>query len=56
MDAIVMGTASTLGPRGIRANCVQIGAIWSSLAARNIPAEAREARRRAIVLGAEGTP
>ncbi|WP_223281212.1 SDR family NAD(P)-dependent oxidoreductase [Streptomyces antnestii] len=56
LENLTKGVASTLGPRGIRVNCVQIGAIWSSMAARNIPAEAREARRRAIVLGTEGTP
>ncbi|WP_255945532.1 SDR family NAD(P)-dependent oxidoreductase [Streptomyces odontomachi] len=56
LENLTKGAASTLGPRGIRVNCVQIGAIWSSMAARNIPAEARESRRRAIVLGTEGTP
>ncbi|WP_079175705.1 SDR family NAD(P)-dependent oxidoreductase [Streptomyces sp. F-1] len=55
LDHLTKGAASTLGPRGIRVNCLQIGAIWPSTAARNIPAEAREARRRAIVLGTEGT-
>ncbi|MET7518084.1 SDR family oxidoreductase [Streptomyces sp. NPDC005480] len=56
LENLTKGTAASLGPRGIRVNCVQIGAIWSAMAARNIPAEAREARRGSIVLGTEGTP
>lgn len=43
LDHLTKGTASKLGPRDIRVNCVQIRAIWPSMAARNIPAEAREA-------------
>ncbi|MEV7159442.1 SDR family oxidoreductase [Streptomyces misionensis] len=56
LDHLTKGTASTLGPRGIRVNCLQIGAIWPSMAARNIPAEAREAAAAPSFSARRGRP
>ncbi|WP_235999165.1 SDR family NAD(P)-dependent oxidoreductase [Qaidamihabitans albus] len=55
VEYLTHGAASTLGPLGVRVNCVRVGAIWTSMAARDLPEEAREARRRMVALGSEGT-
>lgn len=55
VEYLTRGASATLAPRGIRVNCVQIGAIWSAMAARNLPPESREQRRRAVALRTEGT-
>ncbi|MGX1668088.1 SDR family NAD(P)-dependent oxidoreductase [Streptomyces sp. NPDC055400] len=56
LENLTKGAATTLGPRGIRVNAVQVGGIWSSFAAANMAEGMREPRRRAITLGTEGTP
>ncbi|WP_425826387.1 SDR family NAD(P)-dependent oxidoreductase [Streptomyces fractus] len=56
LENLTKGAATTLGPRGIRVNAVQVGGIWSSFAAANMTEDMREPRRRAITLGTEGTP
>lgn len=56
LENLTVGAANTLGPRGIRVNCVQVGAIWSSFAARAIPEKLREARREGTALRTEGSP
>ncbi|MGE5289242.1 MAG: SDR family NAD(P)-dependent oxidoreductase [Micromonosporaceae bacterium] len=55
IENMTSGAASLLGPKGIRVNCIQLGEIWSSMAARGLPPEARERRRRGVALQAEGT-
>lgn len=55
VENLTTGAAKLLGPDGIRVNCVQIGAIWSAMAARSLTAEQREARRRGVALQTEGT-
>jgi NAD(P)-dependent dehydrogenase (short-subunit alcohol dehydrogenase family) len=55
VEHLTEGTASTLGPRGIRVNCVRVGAIWSSMAERDLPSEARETRAKGVALRTEGT-
>jgi NAD(P)-dependent dehydrogenase (short-subunit alcohol dehydrogenase family) len=54
LENLVLGAASTLGPRGIRVNAVQVGMIWSSFAARGMSQELRERRRQAVCLQREG--
>ncbi len=45
------------GPQGIRANCVAPGPVYTPMVyGRGMSPQAREARRRASVLGIEGTP
>ncbi|WP_422128853.1 SDR family oxidoreductase [Streptomyces misionensis] len=56
LDHLAKGTASTLGLHGIRVNCVQIGTIWPSLAARDSPAEAREAAAAPSSSAGRGRP
>lgn len=55
VEHLTQGAASTLGPNGIRVNCVRVGAIWTSMAARDMPPEAREMRRKGVALQTEGT-
>jgi NAD(P)-dependent dehydrogenase (short-subunit alcohol dehydrogenase family) len=43
-----------LGERGIRINAVELGALWTAGVAENLPAEAREPRRKMTALGTEG--
>jgi NAD(P)-dependent dehydrogenase (short-subunit alcohol dehydrogenase family) len=54
VENMTRGAATLLGPRGIRVNCVQLGEIWTSFAARALPPEARESRRLGIALKTEG--
>jgi NAD(P)-dependent dehydrogenase (short-subunit alcohol dehydrogenase family) len=55
VEHLTHGAASTLGPQGIRVNCVRVGAIWSSMAERDLPPEARELRAKGVALQTEGT-
>jgi NAD(P)-dependent dehydrogenase (short-subunit alcohol dehydrogenase family) len=55
VENLTTGAAKLLGPDGIRVNCVQIGAIWSAMAARTLTPEQRDARRRGVALQTEGT-
>ena len=55
IENFTKGAASLLGPRGIRVNCIQLGEIWTAMAARGLPPEARLRRRQAVALQAEGT-
>jgi NAD(P)-dependent dehydrogenase (short-subunit alcohol dehydrogenase family) len=55
VENLTQGAATLLGPQGIRVNCVQLGEIWTAMAARALPPEAREARRLGIALKTEGT-
>jgi NAD(P)-dependent dehydrogenase (short-subunit alcohol dehydrogenase family) len=55
VENLTRGAASLLGPDGIRVNAVQLGEIWTAMAARNLPPEARERRRRHVALETEGT-
>jgi NAD(P)-dependent dehydrogenase (short-subunit alcohol dehydrogenase family) len=55
LESLTEGAAATLGGQGIRVNTVQVGAIWGAFAARNMSEDVREARRRGIGLGTEGT-
>jgi NAD(P)-dependent dehydrogenase (short-subunit alcohol dehydrogenase family) len=56
LENFTEGAATTLGPQGIRVNCVQVGAIWGAFAARGgMPDELREPRRQATSLKTEGT-
>lgn len=55
VENLTRGAASLLGPRGIRVNCVQLGEIWSAMAARELPAGARDRRRQGVALRTEGT-
>lgn len=49
------GAASTLGPQGIRVNCIEVGGIWGSFAAANMDEKMREPRRQMTTLKTEGT-
>lgn len=49
------GAATTLGPQGIRVNCVQVGAIWGSFAAANMDESMRDMRSQMNALKTEGT-
>lgn len=49
------GAATTLGPQGIRVNCIEVGGIWGSFAAANMDEKFREPRRQATTLKTEGT-
>jgi NAD(P)-dependent dehydrogenase (short-subunit alcohol dehydrogenase family) len=55
VENLTRGAASLLGPQGIRVNCVQLGEIWTAMAARALPAQARSARRLGVALRTEGT-
>ncbi|MFC6087052.1 SDR family NAD(P)-dependent oxidoreductase [Sphaerisporangium aureirubrum] len=55
LENLTDGAAATLGPRGIRVNCVRVGMIWGAFAAANMPEEARGPRRDSTALGTEGT-
>lgn len=55
LEHLTQGAATTLGPSGIRVNCVRVGAIWTSMAARDMPPQAREMRRKGVALQTEGT-
>lgn len=55
LENFTEGAATTLGPQGIRVNCVQVGAIWGAFAARGMPEEMREPRREGTSLKTEGT-
>ena len=55
LENLTRGAASLLGPAGIRVNCVQLGEIWTAMAARNLPPEARASRRLGVALQTEGT-
>jgi NAD(P)-dependent dehydrogenase (short-subunit alcohol dehydrogenase family) len=56
LENLTEGAATSLGPQGIRVNCVQVGAIWGAFAARGMPEEMREPRREDTALKTEGTP
>ncbi|MGY1638099.1 SDR family NAD(P)-dependent oxidoreductase [Geodermatophilus sp. SYSU D00742] len=56
LENMTVGAANTLGERGIRVNCVQVGAIWGAFAAANMSPEMREIRRGWSGLGTEGSP
>jgi len=56
LENLTVGSANTLGDRGIRVNCVQVGAIWGAFAAANMSAEMRAVRRGWSALGTEGSP
>ena len=45
LENLTVGAANTLGDRGIRVNCVQVGAIWGAFAAANMSAEMRAVRK-----------
>ena len=53
-ESMTGGAAYLLGERGIRANAVELGALWTAAVADNLPAEAREPRRRMVALQTEG--
>ena len=54
LEAMTGGAAYLLGERGIRANAVELGALWTGAVADNLPAEAREPRRQMVALQTEG--
>jgi NAD(P)-dependent dehydrogenase (short-subunit alcohol dehydrogenase family) len=54
LEAMTAGAAYLLGERGIRTNAVELGALWTAGVADNLPAEAREPRRRMVALQTEG--
>jgi NAD(P)-dependent dehydrogenase (short-subunit alcohol dehydrogenase family) len=54
LEAMTQGAAYLLGERGIRANAVELGALWTGAVAANLPPEAREPRRRMVALQTEG--
>jgi NAD(P)-dependent dehydrogenase (short-subunit alcohol dehydrogenase family) len=56
LENMTVGAANTLGERGIRVNCVQVGAIWGAFAAANMSPEMRAIRRGWSGLGTEGSP
>jgi NAD(P)-dependent dehydrogenase (short-subunit alcohol dehydrogenase family) len=56
LENLTVGAANTLGPQGVRVNCVQVGAIWGAFAAANMAPHMREVRKGWIGLGTEGTP
>jgi NAD(P)-dependent dehydrogenase (short-subunit alcohol dehydrogenase family) len=56
LENFTEGAATTLGPQGIRVNCVQVGAIYGAFAARGgMPEEMRRPRLEATSLKTEGT-
>lgn len=56
LENFTEGAATTLGPQGIRVNCVQVGAIYGAFAASRggMPDELREQRRQGTSLKTEG--
>ncbi len=54
LESLTGGAASLLGERGIRINAVELGALWTAAVADNLPAEAREPRRKMSALQTEG--
>jgi NAD(P)-dependent dehydrogenase (short-subunit alcohol dehydrogenase family) len=54
LESLTGGGAYLLGERGIRINAVELGALWTAGVAENLPAEAREPRRRMSALQTEG--
>ncbi|MGK5111916.1 MULTISPECIES: SDR family NAD(P)-dependent oxidoreductase [unclassified Geodermatophilus] len=56
LENMTVGAANTLGDRGIRVNCVQVGAIWGAFAAANMSQEMRAIRKGWSALGTEGSP
>jgi NAD(P)-dependent dehydrogenase (short-subunit alcohol dehydrogenase family) len=56
LENLTVGLANTLGDRGIRVNCVQVGAIWGAFAAANMTEELRRIRRGWTALPIEGSP
>lgn len=56
LENLTEGAAATLGPRGTRVNCVQVGMIWGSFAAAHLPEAMRGPRRESTALRTEGTP
>ncbi|MBV9685582.1 MAG: SDR family oxidoreductase [Solirubrobacterales bacterium] len=54
LESLTGGAAYLLGERGIRINAVELGALWTAGVAENLPAEAREPRRKMNALGTEG--
>jgi len=56
LENMTVGAANTLGERGIRVNCVQVGAIWGAFAAANMSPEMRAIRKGWSGLGTEGSP
>lgn len=55
IENLTKGAASLLGPLGIRVNCIQLGEIWTAMAARALPPGARARRREGVALRTEGT-
>jgi NAD(P)-dependent dehydrogenase (short-subunit alcohol dehydrogenase family) len=55
LENLTEGAATTLGPQGIRVNCVQVGAIWGAFAAANMSEDMREPRWQGTALKTEGT-
>lgn len=56
LENLTIGSANTLGERGVRVNCVQVGAIWGAFAAANMSEDMREIRKGWSALGTEGSP
>jgi len=54
LESMTGGAAYLLGERGIRINAVELGALWTAGVAENLPAEAREPRRKMAALQTEG--
>lgn len=54
LEAMTGGSAALLAERRIRANAVELGALWTAGVADNLPPEAREPRRRMVALQTEG--
>jgi NAD(P)-dependent dehydrogenase (short-subunit alcohol dehydrogenase family) len=54
LESMTTGAAHLLGARGIRINAIELGALWTAGVAENLPAEAREPRRKMSALQTEG--
>ncbi len=56
MENLTEGAATSLGPQGIRVNCIQVGAIYGAFASRgSMTPQMREERRLGTSLKTEGT-
>lgn len=55
VENLTEGSATTLGPQGIRVNCIEVGGIWGSFAAANMDEKMREPRRQMTTLKTEGS-
>ncbi|MGP3928954.1 SDR family NAD(P)-dependent oxidoreductase [Nonomuraea sp. KM88] len=56
LENLTEGAATTLGPQGIRVNCIAVGAIYGAFAAKgSMTPEMREQRREGTALKTEGT-